>query len=318
MAAPRRLDHAPLTDRLRAALRRSAAGRAWYRHRRNRMADAYVLSFPKTGRTWLRLMLGKAIALHHGLADLDGADALELDRLADRVPGLPRVRFKHDDNPHFKTAGELVLRKTEYADRPVVFLVRDPRDTAVSAYYQLTRREARYRYDGTLEQFLDHPRGSLDTMLAFYNVWRAQRHAPRRFLLVRYEDLHTDTAGELRRVFAFLGLAGDRGDVTDATLDAAVAFARFDNMRRMERAAAATPGAPGSPGGPGVIEVNARLAATDPDDPTTYKTRSGKVGDFVNHVCPAVADAITRRVRDGLDPSYGYPIDLSGPAPAEP
>ncbi|MEM0914951.1 MAG: sulfotransferase domain-containing protein [Planctomycetota bacterium] len=304
MAAPRRLDHAPLGDRLRAALRRSAPGREWYRHRRNRMADAYVLSFPKTGRTWLRLLLGKAIATHHQLPEEQGdgnADLLELDRLADRLPGLPRIRFKHDDNPHFKTPGELVTRKTEYADRPVVFLVRDPRDTAVSAYHQLSKREARYRFDGTLEQFLDCPRGSVATMLRFYNLWHAERETPKRFLLVRYEDLHADTAGQLRRVTDFLEL----GDVTEDTLAAAVDFARFDNMRKMEQNASQSTTSGG----------NARLAATDPNDATTFKTRSGKIGDFVNHMPPATAAALTQRVREELDPAYGYPYDTNKSAP---
>ncbi|MEM1210513.1 MAG: sulfotransferase domain-containing protein [Planctomycetota bacterium] len=305
MAAPRSLDHAPLGDRLRAALRRSAPGRAWYRHRRNRMADAYVLSFPKTGRTWLRLLLGKAIATHHQLQDADSADLLELDRLADRLPDLPRIRFKHDDNPHFKTPDELVTRKTEYADRPVVFLVRDPRDTAVSAYHQLTKREARYRFDGSLEQFLDCPRGSVATMLRFYNLWHAERDTPKRFLLVRYEDLHADTAGQLRRVTDFLELTSGGGEFSDDTLAAAVDFARFDNMRRMEQKASQRDTSGG----------NARLAATDPNDPTTFKTRSGKIGDFVKHIPPATADALTQRVRDELDPSYGYPYEATTNTP---
>ncbi|MEM6334076.1 MAG: sulfotransferase [Planctomycetota bacterium] len=302
LVAARSLNEAPLSDRLRAGLRRSAAGRWWYRGRRNRMADAYVLSFPKTGRTWLRLMLGRAVAVHHGLVEAGGdgdGGVMELDRLADRVAGLPRVRFKHDDNPHFKTAGELVLRKTEYADRPVVFLVRDPRDTAVSAYYQLAKREARYRFTGSIEEFLGHPRGSVATMLAFYNVWAEQRGAAKRFLLMRYEDLHADTAGELRRAFEFLGLGAGRGAVSDATVADAVAFAKFDNMRRME-AKAATQG----------DAANARLAATDPTDVTTYKTRSGKVGDYVNHMSGEAAAALTARVRDELDPVYGYPYEL--------
>ena len=78
----------------------------------------------------------------------------------------------------------------------------------------------------------------------------------------------------------------------------AVAFAKFDNMRRME-AKAATRG----------DAANARLAATDPTDVTTYKTRSGKVGDYVNHLSADAAAALTARVRDELDPVYGYPYE---------
>jgi hypothetical protein len=69
----------------------------------------------------------------------------------------------------------------------VILLVRDLHDTVVSSC-------------------LNWPCGSLASMLRYYNVWAAQRTVPREFKLVRYEDMHADAPGELRRVHAFLGL----------------------------------------------------------------------------------------------------------------
>ncbi len=280
---PYPLESPRVTELVRSWLRRSAVGRASYRLRRNRMADVFVLSFPKTGRTWLRLLLGKALSIHHGVA----GDAMAPDKLAAQVPGLARVRFKHDDNPHFKAPHELVSRKTEYRDRKVIFLVRDVRDTLVSAYFQMTRREPRYRFDGPIEKFLRCPRGSVETIIRFYNIWADQRRVPAAFLLVRYEDMHADTARELRRVLDFIG----QSQVSDEAVRQAVEFCRFENMRKMEQQ--------------GSIE-SSRMVPGNASDPESFKTRKGKIGGYVEYLDAEDIRWLDDKVRRELDPFFGY------------
>lgn len=281
-----RLEQPPLHDILRAHLRRSLIGRAYYRHRRRQMADVYVLSFPKVGRTWLRVMLGKAITLAHGI---ETDDVMELDRLVGRVPGLPRVRFKHDDNPHFRAPHELVTRKTEYRDCTVILMARDIRDTLVSLYFQMTRREDRYRFTGTLDEFLRCPRGSTDTMIRFYNIWADQRAVPRRFHLARYEDLHADPAPVLRGVLEAMGVEG----VSDDVLAQAVEYARFENMRKIEEQGAVS---------------SSRLRPGDVRDPESYKVRKGRVGGYIEYLSPQQIEVLNHKVRTQLDPMYGYEV----------
>jgi hypothetical protein len=134
----------------------------------------------------------------------------------------------HDDDPHWKTPRGLDRRKRRYRGKKVVLLVRDPRDVVVSMYFERSRRERAYA--GTLSQFLHERRGSLDTILAYYNVWAGARHIPSDLLVVRYEDLRRDTERELRRLLDFLGVA----DVSDETVRESVHFASFENMRKME------------------------------------------------------------------------------------
>ena len=60
----------------------------------------YLVSFPKCGRTWLRVMIGRAFQLHFGLpAD---ADLVELHRLAELDPRVPCVVATHDDDAQWK------------------------------------------------------------------------------------------------------------------------------------------------------------------------------------------------------------------------
>jgi hypothetical protein len=100
----------------------------------------------------------------------------------------------------------------------------------VATATQQTRRRAD-PYQGSLAEFLREPNGSLDTIIAFYNAWAAQRHVPAAFHLLRYEDLKADTAGALKQVLDFLGADG----ITDRAIRRAVRFASFERSQQRER-----------------------------------------------------------------------------------
>jgi len=270
----------------------------WYRRRlRQREADAYVLSYPKTGRTWLRVMMGKMLAVHFRHPELAEG---ELGSIKPRFPGVPHVRAKHDGLPQMKTAAEINPDRSEYAGCRVILLARDLRDTVVSNYFQVTRRE--HRFEGDIPHYLRWPRGSFDGMLRYYNVWAAQRHVPRDFMLVRYEDLHADTPRELRRVAAFVGLSS----VADSTIHAVVEHGSFRSMQGREE----TRPADGTP-----------LAAGRAGDPESFKTRRGRIGGYVDYLSRQDIDWLNARIDAELDPFYGYssaptPRPLGSSAPA--
>ncbi len=271
-----------LRERLSSASRRA-----------DREAEVFLVSYPKCGRTWLRMLLSRALETHYGAPEVDYLGGAFL---GGNVPGAPRVRVTHDDDPHWKTARGLDRRKRRYRGKRVVFLVRDPRDVVVSMYFERSRRERAYA--GTLSSFLHERRGSLDTILAYYSVWARSRALPSGLLIVRYEDLRRDTERELERLLAFLGVR----DVAEATVRDAVRFASFESMREMESS--------------GSLE-SGRLRPRDPNDPESFKTRRGKVGGFVDYLTPDEIADVERRIRSGLDPSFGYSeAGSSSPSPA--
>lgn len=260
--------------------------------RADREAEFFLVSYPKCGRTWLRVLLSRALEVHYGAPEVDYLGGAFL---GGNVPGAPRVRVTHDDDPHWKTPRGLDRRKRRYRGKRVVFLVRDPRDVVVSMYFERSRRERAYH--GSLSAFLHERRGSLDTILAYYNVWAASRGIPGELLIVRYEDLRRDTERELARLLAFFGVRG----VSQATLDEAVRFASFERMREME-----SNGALGS----------GRLRPRDPNDPESFKTRRGKVGGFVDYLSPEEIEQVESRIRAGLDASFGYARPHSAAPPS--
>jgi hypothetical protein len=253
---------------------------------------AYVISYPKSGRTWLRLMMGKVLQEHYQLELARPSDLLEVDtfcRLNSRVPFL---KFWHDDKPHKKVASALTFAKTQYKSSYVIFLCRDPRDVVVSNYFQETKREVvlkqSYGFDGPLSAFLRHEIHGIENIVSYMNIWAANQHVPKRFMLLRYEEMMEDVERELQRVVAFL----DMGGVAAKVIEDAIEFGRFENMKQLE--GADTLGSPW-------------LKAINYADPDSYKVRRGKVGGFVDYLNADDLEFVNQAV-SRLDPGFGYQL----------
>ncbi len=260
--------------------------------------DYFLLSYPKCGRTWLTLQIGRAIQQHFGV---ESQNLLKLSRMAEGRPDIPSIRITHDRAPHRKRPRELPALKEEFRGRKVIFMVRDPRDVIVSYYFHKTRREKPHTFwffqkrrrethgpfTGTISEFLRFDIGGFDTLLRYYNVWADSRELTEAFLLVRYEDMHEDPERELRRVLDFLGL----GEITDDEAREAIAFASFDNMRKMEA---------------GEATGSYKLKPADPSDAESFKVRKGKVGGYIDYLEPEDVDYLDRRMAETLSDIYGY------------
>jgi len=176
------------------------------------------LSYPKSGRTWLRLMVGHILCVRVG-ADL---------REALNPPGN-LIRWTHGGAEMVRRGQRIpriqqAIRETE--GMPLFLLTRSPEATLESAWHQASVR--RGIFVGGLSAFLRDP----DFGARFWKAWNADWLAAlsdRRALLLRYEDLRERTHSELERLCEFLEL-----DPTTSELEDAVAFGSFDNMRRME------------------------------------------------------------------------------------
>ena len=148
----------------------------------------------------------------------------------------------------------------------------------------------RGRFTGTASEFLRHPVGGLDTLIAYLNVWADQREVPRTFAVARYEELHRDTPGELARVLKTLGHTP-----SPRALELAAEHARFDNMRKIEAKGFARP----------------ELDRRDPGDAESNKARKGKVGGYREYLSAADVDYLNTRIRERLSPFYSYYLEPS-------
>jgi len=255
-------------------------------YRRLSGVDGLIISYPKCGRTWLRAMLGQYL-----LNGIPG-DPLEVEEICRMDRSLPRLSISHDDYPHWKPWTEIVTDKSCYEGKPVAFLVRDPKDTLVSYYFQYTRRGDQKQandptFSGDLSAFLRHPIGGLRSLVAFYNAWARARQVPAAFLLLRYETLQSNPLASFAALLRFLQLP-DYG--IDAVQDA-VSFGAFDNLRALERNDAF---------------FNWRLSPPKDGDPEGYKIRRGKVGGYRDYLSAADIAYVDDYLSETLDDYYAF------------
>lgn len=293
------LVHGPLrvlpVERRRAVDRRL---RGREEARRLALADAAIVSYGKSGRTWVRVMLSRLYTLRHGLpAEL----MLEFDNLHRLVPAIPRILFTHGNYIRDWT-GEWASRRHFRAVRTVL-LVRHPCDVAVSQYHQWRYRMRpwktvlnRYPAPGTaldLEAFVLDPQVGLPAILEWLRVFERELPALPEHLLLRYEALRRDAAGELARLAAFLGTPASEREIEEA-----VAFARLDNMRRLEAQGA-------------LRFTGIRGRPRDAANPASFKTRKGSVGGWREELGPEAAARVEAWLRDQEPLPFGYRV---GPA----
>jgi hypothetical protein len=224
----------------------------------------YIISYPKSGRTWLRVLLGKIICEKY---NLDEKDILNTIRLTLKA-GITTINWIHDgsglgEGPHFV---RFSTDKSIFKDKKVIFLYRDPKDVIVSSYFHATKRIKEFTdYNGTLSDFIRSRGYGIEKLLNFYNIWYKNQNVPEDFLLVKYEDLHTNPHQSLNKVLDFIGIQ----NVEDELIDNAIKYASFKNMKKMEAN--------------NQFESEIVKPKIEGDD-ESYKVRKGKVGGYVDYL----------------------------------
>ena len=108
--------------------------RGWLEQQRLDRADYAVVSFGKSGRTWLRVMISRIYQRRHGLSD----ELIEYSNYHRANPALPRVLFTHDNYLRDYTGHG--GGKAAFTKKPVLLLVRHPADITMSQYFQWKHR----------------------------------------------------------------------------------------------------------------------------------------------------------------------------------
>jgi hypothetical protein len=207
---------------LRAAVRRPAPGPA-ARGLTVRRSDVFLVSYPRSGNTWLRFLLANA---------LRPAEPATFATFGEVVPDI----YDETDRELRRRPSPRVLKSHEPFDRRyrrVVYLVRHPADVAVSYYHYLIKmRNIPPGFD--VARFVDsYVRGALDgfgTWGDHVAGWLDAREGDADFLLLRYEDV---LEGPEQALAAALELAGV--EAGDEAVAQAVARSTADELRRLER-----------------------------------------------------------------------------------
>ncbi|WP_044564542.1 sulfotransferase domain-containing protein [Azospirillum sp. B4] len=221
----------------------------------------WIASYPKSGNTWMRLMLASLIeggappdfTKTMGFASAAGAVTdmdLFLDVESSDLTPVEQAELRHDlavvtaaaaTGPQFRKVHD--WWGLTPAGRPLfppqvtlgsVYLVRDPRDVAVSwAHHSGLSLDDSIAFlarpgavVATAGRWKDQFEQRLDSWSGHVASWLAADPAP---LLVPYERLSADPAGVLAQVAAHCAITA-----SDAAIMNAVTVTRFDRLRREE------------------------------------------------------------------------------------
>ncbi len=182
--------------------------------------DTFVVSYPRSGNTWTRFLI----------ASLTGQPTLEtITRM------IPEI-YLYSNRQLMRFPQPRILKSHEPFDpryKKVIYIVRDPRDVAVSLYhYSRKRRNIAdgYPMDDFVSRYLQ------GEFFDFCGTW--QQHVAswrytqpdRQILWLHYEDMLDQPATALTRIAEFM-----RIEVTAERIATAIAGSSFEQMRNMER-----------------------------------------------------------------------------------
>jgi hypothetical protein len=280
----------------------------WLRGReefaKTRKADFILMSFGKSGRTWVRVMLSRVF---QQVAGTDSDTMLEFDNFNRINSDLPKLHFTHGNYLRNYTGDWST--KADFYDKRIVLLTRDPRDIAVSQYFQwkyrmLPRKKMlnNYPLDGSdisLFDFVVDPKAGLPVILDFFEIWQQEMPFVKDSVIIRYEDMRSDPGRELGRVLDFFGLP-----YTLSQLDEAVTFASFENMKRLEQKRE-------------FRKHGRRLIPGNRENPDSYKVRRAKVGGYRDYFYDAQIAVIDELMRLRNGPLFGYLPEAVPRSPAK-
>lgn len=218
-----------------------------------RADDVFLVSFPKSGNTWLRFILG--YYYYPETCSFNTIDALlpDIHYNPDAISGMSERRFIKSHFPYSK------LHQTEKYSK-VVYVVRDGRDVMVSYYFYL-KRGGVFSEDISFEDALVIMEQA--TLFEYSNwsmhveSWLTSGHSD--LHLIRYEDLLDDPLGVAMGLFEFIGDPADPGKLQEA-----LAQSDFKSLREKE-------------------EKMNDFWRGKPADPSIRFIRKGRKRDWENH-----------------------------------
>lgn len=177
--------------------------------------DSFVVSYPKSGNTWLLFMLSSV---------MNGGKAMDFQSIHGFIPDIyffSNANLKRRSRPR-------ILKSHEYLqpDYPrVLHLIRDPRSVAVSYFFYMKKLN-RIDEETPFEKYLDwYLNGDLDRYGSWEKHaggWRGAYMENENYLEIRYEDLKSDTQQNLSKICSFLNINSNAEIIESAITNSSI------------------------------------------------------------------------------------------------
>ncbi|XP_071504749.1 sulfotransferase 1A2-like [Diadema antillarum] len=218
---------------------------------KTRPDDVFIVTYPKTGTTWVQLIAylvkvdgdEKALEGKHIMKevkfletpDLDFPNALSLMQQMQNARTICEVAdaMPHDSVRILKTHVMPVWLPENLRDDPkvkVIYVARNPKDTAVSFYHFCMYMRGLPKYE-SFEQFMEEflagrlPGGDYFDHILY---WTKLRNHPN-VLFLTYEDMKQDPRKAVVQIAEFMGKS-----LPDDVIDKIVKLSSFDSMKKSD------------------------------------------------------------------------------------
>ena len=263
-------------------------------------ADLLMIAHPKSGNTWLKVMLSRLYQVRYHLPDNLLHKSDEYSRIN---PDIPRLAASNGYYSYEGVIGEdldVNNPNSTLRGKPVLLIARNPIDIAVSWYFQFTKRQSAHKQE-LINQFIDHPidrktismwdfvRHSdigLPFLVQYLNSWEKNLSSCPNSLIIRYEDLRAKPAQTLAKVTQLMGES-----FTSEEIEEVVNYGSFENQRALESKGFFKQGG---------------MTLRNPADTESFKTRRGKVGGYTDYFSKDQVSELEALMMTELSPGFNY------------
>ena len=188
--------------------------------------DFFLISYPKSGNTWLRVMLAYAL-------EADGEREIAFHNIHEYIPDshIPQQlnEVVHNSEAAFNSFPVRIIKSHDsyrpyYKRKKVVYILREGKAVINSFYHYINaRRPKKVETDVFVK-------GNTYEVGSWSNHLLGWKNADANVLFVKFEDLKDDPKKEVTRILDYLGL-----ELTEEKIEEIVAKASFNRMKEFEQ-----------------------------------------------------------------------------------
>jgi len=257
--------------------------------------DAFIISYPKSGRTWLQNILMEIGKLKYDINNaIDDTTSISdsLSILSSYNNGFPKILATHALSSWEQVEGlcnkDEILNTNDYQsykNKKVIFLYRDPRDVLVSQYYHIKLRNGISKIEK--EDLVSNDIIGIEKIVNFMNKWHklAQENSDHIFSM-SYEQLKKNPEEAVQSICNFLGMDIDSGTVSQGINES--------DLKKMQKKQASKQNS------------DPWTKAKNLENKNSFQSRKGLIGE---HAVFFTSDQIARLnviIKEKLNADFGY------------
>ncbi len=176
--------------------------------------DIYLVSFPKSGNTWVRLILANLL--------VQKAKS-KIDFFSNMSDIIPDIHLTREYVSPLKNLPRIIKSHSRYRKEypRVIYIIRDPRDVMASSYHYYTSRN---KNTLSFKKFIRSKRTGLPAWFKHYKSWENNAD-----LIIKYEDLKKDCFKEIKKIAGFVKM-----NVTDKQIRNAINECEFEKLQQKD------------------------------------------------------------------------------------